>query len=214
MTPTPSTQEPTPAPTLPALTAAEFARRFAVIILGLCKLVSTRFYQHPKFALLHFTLVRRITFTWQRMNRAMARLEAGHKPRPPRPSKPRPDRPPQPALPKGHGWLLRELKWEVGAYRTYLENLLNEPGTAELIQACPAAARILRPLCNILALRHPLLTLPKRPRKPRPARPRPPRPKQAAKPAPQPAPAPPVRAPEPSHHWGRFEPSKPRIGFI
>lgn len=87
--------------------------------------------------------------------------------------KPRPD----PTPLRRPGWLAALLRAEeVPAYRGGLKSLLQEPDTAALIAAAPAAmARILRPLCWALKLTPPA-SLPAPARRPRPARPKPEKP--------------------------------------
>ena len=82
---------------------------------------------------------------------------------------------PQIRLPQGRGWLPRAFAKDparlhhANAYRNQLETLLNEPEYADLI-ATPQAARILRPLGQMLGLVVPALP-PLPPRKPRPKTP-------------------------------------------
>ena len=79
-------------------------------------------------------------------------------------------------LPEGHGWVVKRIP-EAGPSAGALHDLLQQPHTQDFVQAAPQAARLLRPLCRMLAVDQPLwLKLPPRPRRPRKPRPRPARP--------------------------------------
>ena len=58
----------------------------------------------------------------------------------------------RPKYPTEHGWLVADLKHEAAFYRTKLEDLLAEPGVAELLAAIPQIHRILNPIRSALAL--------------------------------------------------------------
>ena len=78
-------------------------------------------------------------------------------------------------LPRGHGWVVRRIP-EACPSAGRLFDLLRQAQTREFVQAVPQAARLLRPLCRMLAVDLPeWLKLPPRPRPPR--RPRAPRPR-------------------------------------
>jgi hypothetical protein len=78
-------------------------------------------------------------------------------------------------LPRGHGWVVKRIP-EAGPSAGALHDLLQDPHAREFVQAAPQAARLLRPLCQMLAVDQPhWLKLPPRPRAPR--KPRAPRPR-------------------------------------
>ena len=147
---------PPPNPTPIQASAPDIARRVGLIVAGLAALVAKRFLHDPHLVLLIVPLWTRLTRTARRFERLMARLAANRlsKPRPPKPHRPTPDTPrPATPFPTGHAWLIRALPHEAAAYAGQLDALLAEPGTADLLAACPAAARILRPLSRMLGLR-------------------------------------------------------------
>jgi hypothetical protein len=55
-------------------------------------------------------------------------------------------------IPTTHAWLVRTLHHEAAAYASQLSHLLSEPGVSDLLDAAPAARRLLRPLCRMLGL--------------------------------------------------------------
>ena len=78
-------------------------------------------------------------------------------------------------LPEGHGWVVKRIP-EAGPSAGALHDLLQQPHTRDFVQAAPQAARLLRPLCRMLAIDQPdWLKLPPRPRAPRKPRARTPR---------------------------------------
>ena len=96
----------------------------------------------------------------------MARFAAGSTPRRPdlrrNRARPAPTNP-RPKYPTEHGWLLDDLKHEVAFFRAKLEELLDEPGVAELLAAIPHIHRILNPIRSALALpTHPPRHIPRR----------------------------------------------------
>ncbi|MBC7637128.1 MAG: hypothetical protein H7251_16175 [Acetobacteraceae bacterium] len=131
--------------------APELARRFAMIMAGLGALVARRFLKMPH--LVGFT-----GLLWGRLNRAVQRFyraltvpaQAGA----PRvradraaTTRVRPE-----GLPRGRGWIVRELGWEAAAYLVQLENLLGEIATQHALAAAPGAGRVLRPICRMLGV--------------------------------------------------------------
>jgi hypothetical protein len=169
------TPAPIPAPISAPIQAAapDIARRFGIIMASLAALVPARFHRDPRFVHLILPLWYRFTRTARRFERLMARIATNTlpKPRPPRPRRPtqsadRPESntPRLPALPTGHLWLIRAIPYEVAAYACQLEYLLADPTTVELLAACPAAARLLRPIAHMLGINSPALkrTAPKR----------------------------------------------------
>ena len=202
-------QEPANPDPAPTLTAPEVARRFGAIVFRLTTLIGRHFYRHYKFIHIFNALMMRLGNTQRRVARAMENLAAGRKPRlaRPRADGKRNGGPTAIPLPRRHNWIpeaMGELRHEGHFCRQMLEQLLAEPGAAELIKASPATARALRPFCNIMGLRSPLIA---RPRAARRADPKPRRPRVKTRPAPAPPPPAPQPAPTPSLHFGRFEPS-------
>jgi len=65
-------------------------------------------------------------------------------------------------LPGRFGWLVRLASYHAAGYGSQLRTILGEPEMVELLLAAPQAARILRPLCRMLAVETSLL-------RPRPA---------------------------------------------
>jgi hypothetical protein len=141
--------EPVSAPSTPApieALAPDIAHRVSLILANLATLVAARVHRHPLFEPLGNLVWTGITRASRRFNRLMTLLAANRlpKPRPPRPHRPKPDAAPAVArarLPTGHLWLIRAIPYEAAALASQLNYLL---------AACPAAARILRPLCHML----------------------------------------------------------------
>jgi HAMP domain-containing protein len=135
-----------------------------------------------------------ILITWNYLSHAARRLEAltrrvaagtaTIRPRarrakdPTEPAKPTPT-PKHPPLPHRFGWLVR-LSPNVGGLSMSLRNLLTTDEIATLLADAPQAARILRPLCNMLGIAKapglPAALFPERPKRPpKPRAPRPPK---------------------------------------
>ncbi len=132
-------------------TAPELARRFAMIMAGLGALVARRFLRMPH--LVGFTLR-----VWGQLNRAVRRFHrALTVPAAVRTPRARPDRAAlvrgkRSDLPRGKGWIVRELGWEAAAYLVQLETLLGEITTQAALAAAPGAGRVLRPICRMLGV--------------------------------------------------------------
>ena len=77
-------------------------------------------------------------------------------------------------LPRKFGWLVMAGKHQAAGYASQLQHLMAEPEMAALLEACPRARQILRPLCRALAIELSWTVTPQRPRKPRAPRPKPP----------------------------------------
>jgi hypothetical protein len=153
-----------PAPAAPdfATSAPAFAGRFAMIAAGLVALIARAFLRDPRLAPLILPLCGRINRAARRFAAVMALLarhgalrrgEASDRgalaPRKrTRPFAPR-TRCPIPTTP---AWLIAALRHEAAAYASQLAHLLAEPGISELLDAAPAAKRLLRPLCRMLGL--------------------------------------------------------------
>ena len=145
---------PRPNPTPVQASAPDLARRVGLIVAALAALVARRFLRDPHLVSLIVPLWTRLTRTARSFDRLMPRVAANRlpKPRPPRPQRPTPSTARATPLPTGHGWLIRALGHEAAAYAGQLDSLLAEPGTADLLAAVPAAARILRPVGRMLGL--------------------------------------------------------------
>ena len=141
-----------PAPLTPDLRALApgFAARFAIIILGLAKIMAIRFDRHPRFRPLALLIWNRCARAHRLVTAIMTRLAAGRTPRrDPRRNRvrtPTSTSTTQPKIPNTTGWLGVELKHEAAAWRARLEALLAEPGMAELLAAEPALNLILNPI--------------------------------------------------------------------
>jgi len=55
------------------------------------------------------------------------------------------------------GWLVRAASYQAAAYGTQLREILQQPEMVKLLKATPQAARILRPVCRMLAIEDSLL---------------------------------------------------------
>ncbi len=155
--------------------APDFARRLGAILAGLVALIARGFLKDPRYVGIILPLCKRLQRGAQRVARAMAELGAeAHKPRKPRPGQ-RSGTPPV-KIPSRTAWLLIELRHEAAYFRLQIEQLLDRPEAAALLAHSPRTARILRPICRMLGLRHASLPVLPRKRKPRPPRPRQPRP--------------------------------------
>ena len=140
-------------------TAPDLARRFAAIMAGLGALIARRFLKMPH--LTGFTLL-----LWGRINRAVRRLHqaltqtpADRRARPTRCDRAGGGRVRPVDLPRGRGWIVRELGWEAAAFLGQLEALLREVETRTALAAAPGAGRVLRPICRMLGV--PLSVTPK-----------------------------------------------------
>ena len=178
----------TPIPATLTEAAPELARRFATILASLAALVARAYLRHPTRVTIIFALCNYLGRTTRRFTRLAANLAAGRRPRPSRPRPPgAADRPRAPTIkfPTNRGWMLDELRHEAALHRLWIEKLLADPATVELLAAIPSAGRLFRPICHMLGL--PPVARPARPQPARaqPARPQPAR--QPPKPSPEPA---------------------------
>ena len=154
----------TPTPTTPGLVG-----RLGVILRALGILVGYLFLKTRDARLIN-TLFWRLQRTRRRLERIAEDHAAGKPPRKSRPSRPGHSGPPPVVFPRREGWLLNALEHHGGIWRSQLERLLDEPEAAAFLADNPAAVRLLRPICHMLALRHPNVPPPPgRPRKPAPA---------------------------------------------
>jgi len=88
------------------------------------------------------------------------------------------------------GWLVRAASWQAAGYGCQLEAVLRQPEMVALLAASPQAARVLRPVCRMLAIDPALL--------------RPLLPGEVAPVAPVREVKPRVRKPRPKVDWGRI----------
>lgn len=65
------------------------------------------------------------------------------------------------ALPARFGWLVWQVGWQAAGFGSQLRAVLQTPDMVALLEACPQAGRILRPVCRMLAVDTSLLRLPK-----------------------------------------------------
>jgi hypothetical protein len=160
---------------------------FTSLIEGLFKDVSAV----PALAWLGWVNIPVIKLLWRRLRRMsrlfasiLAQLEAGTLPAPvsaPRraaPVVPAPDRPaaasqpphgpyepPPTGQPGRYGWVL-QITYATMIRRFDLIEMLDDPETAEIVAKAPQLGRVLRPLCQMLALKPPAwLRLPRRARR-------------------------------------------------
>ena len=132
--------------------APELARRFAWIMAGLGALVARRFLKMPH--LTQFTVQ-----LWNYLNRATRRFYRAltRKPGKVLAARARGDgkddtRVRPVALPRGRGWIVRELGWEAAAYLSAMEVLLAEVATLAALAGAPGTGRVLRPICRMLGV--------------------------------------------------------------
>ena len=162
-------------PTLPR--APDFAHRLSTILASLAALVARRFLRDPFRAPLIVPLWTHLTHAARRLDRAFARLAAGHLPTPRRPHPGGPRR--KPVLPTGRAWLVAALGAEAAAYASQLQSLLAEPEAAAALANSPAARRTLAPIRHMLGLAPPRQRRPRARRNAPPPPPKPPRPPAA-----------------------------------
>jgi hypothetical protein len=129
------------------------SERFALVLDGLCRALAAHMAANRAAAPLLILLWSRLRRAASRFAALAARAAADPAPSPrPRTARPRTrPSPPYPRLPQGFAWLIR-LVPEAAAYGGQLQHLLSQPDMAALLQAAPQAARILRPLCRMLAV--------------------------------------------------------------
>jgi hypothetical protein len=124
-------------------------------VVALAELVAKQFLRDPSLKPLIPPLWTYLKRSAVRFGRLMTRVATNRLPKPcaPRPDRPKPDTPrPTNPIPTGRAWLIRALGYDAVHYASQLDHLLAEPGVADLLAACPAAARILRPLGRMLGL--------------------------------------------------------------
>ena len=59
--------------------------------------------------------------------------------------------------PRRFGWLVRAASFQAAGYGSQLRQILEQPEMVELLKAAPQAARMLRPVCRMLAIETSLL---------------------------------------------------------
>ena len=114
-----------------------------------------RLFNHVLAMLLH----RRLAEVCRKFERLVARFQAGrlcrHAPGVARVGRPGMRR--ARLWPVRFGWLVRAASYQAAVYGAQLREILVQPGMVELLQAAPQAARILRPVCRMLAVENSLL---------------------------------------------------------
>ena len=142
-----------PNPAIAAL-APELAARVGQIMENLKKLIARRFLKMPLFYPLLMPLWKRLNAIQRRLKRAMELHGAVPRARKSRAGQERRVRDAAAVvLPRNFGWLIRVLGWEAAGYAGHLEHLLQQPEVAAVMDACPRARRVLRPIARMLALR-------------------------------------------------------------
>ncbi len=136
-------------PPTPPDAAPELALRFGAIMAGLAALVARRFLRMPHLMRFTVLLYGRIIRAVRRFERAIGRPQRVRAKRVARAGDIRTQ---AISLPRGHGWLVRELGWEAAAYLCQLEALLAEPAMQAALAASPGAGRVLRPICQMLGV--------------------------------------------------------------
>jgi hypothetical protein len=185
--------------------APDLARRFGLVLVGLCKAIVLGSAGKPQPRALFDLAWLRVNRVRNRLERLLARLAAGWRPRvaapdaapaePRDPAAPRRTRVCAPALgrlPRGRGWLVQVVGYHAAGSGSQLEHLLTDPAIAELVATVPSVGRLLRPLCHTLGISPPVLGFkpprpPRAPRRPKAAFP-PPAPWDGPLPEPPPDP--------------------------
>ena len=144
--------QPIPPPLPIQAYAADFARRFVIIMTALAALIARRLPREPRLLAHLVPLWNRINRAARRFERLMARLAAGDVGKPRRSGAPRPGGAHRNRLPGGRAWLVVALGYEAAGLASQLAALLAEPGAAALLAEVPAAGRILRPIARMLAI--------------------------------------------------------------
>ena len=63
-------------------------------------------------------------------------------------------------FPARFAWLVRQVGWQASGYGSQLRAVLQTPEMVALLEACPQAGRMLRPICRMLAVETSVLRLP------------------------------------------------------
>ena len=138
-----------------------FADSMSVLLRNLMALIAHALLRDPRRAPLIGLLCSRLNRAGQRLAALMARIAAGHTPRPARKPAARPTQTPPIALrarlPSRKAWLLHAmqanpLRHEAACIASALDHLLSQPGIGDLLAAHPAAQRILNPIRHFLGL--------------------------------------------------------------
>ena len=158
-------------------TAPTLTDRFEWLIDGLCKTIGVDAHKRRMEAALAWAIWNRVRLLGDRLIALIARARAGKLAAR---RTPHPDPPPQGGreherepdagagaasgagvrLPTGFGWVTRVLP-QTGQYAGLLAYLLRDPEMAALVEKTPQAARILRPLCQLLGVKETELLRPR-----------------------------------------------------
>ena len=134
-----------PSPFIRPDAAPEMVLRFGVIMAGLAALIARRFLRMPHLMRFTALLYGRIIRAVGRFERALGRPKRVRAKRVARAGDVRTQ---AVSLPRGHGWLVRELGYEAAAFMGQLEALLAEPAMQAALAGAPG--RVLRPICRML----------------------------------------------------------------
>lgn len=133
---------------------AAFARQVGLILADLVAVIARRFLRDPRLLPLIVPLWRWLTHIACRLERVAVRRRPVVA-RVPAVSATRAARAELPAmakLPRGRGWLVRQLGYEAVGYGSQLAHLLGQPEAQAILAQLPGMARILRPVCRLLGL--------------------------------------------------------------
>jgi len=135
-------------------------QRFALAIAGLYAAVAARIGQKPEMGPLMtgpliILICARLRRLGARFQALAQKIQAGTlrawpaRIRPPRPRRP----PPALRLPEHRfGWLIALVPWHAACWAEGLRRAMTDPEVAAMIAATPRMARVLRPLCRMLAI--------------------------------------------------------------
>ena len=155
---TPDLATPATAVAADAFAPDAFAQSFTRIIAGLAALIARAFLGNPRLALMIVPLHKHLTRTARRLAALMVLLArhgacrrrgeaSGRGALAPRERTRSSFR-----IPTTPAWLVATLRHEAAAYASQLRHLLAQPGISALLDATPAARRLLRPICRMLGL--------------------------------------------------------------
>ena len=132
--------------------APELARRFAWIMAGLGALVARRFLKMPHLTQFTVLLCSYLHRAVRRFYRALTRKPGEARVVRARGERRADTRARPVALPRGRGWIVRELGWEAAAFMSQLTALLSEVDARGAVAGSPGAVQVLRPICRMLGV--------------------------------------------------------------
>lgn len=144
------------APLPPELRASArtLAAGVGTILASLAAAVAAGLLRDPRRVLYIIPLWHYLTRTARRFTRLMDRLASFHPLPPPRAPRIQPAPPATPGVlraPRARGWLLAALRHDAACYASQLESLLARPEARAILEAHPAAARLLAGVRRLLA---------------------------------------------------------------